>query len=146
MISLEHRQHTVELVGEAVGSGARLHNACEEAGIAPCTYRRCQHRSTVVEDQRPIAKRPEPVNKLSSEERLSLLSVFYLPAFQSMPPSQVVPALADEGCILLQSRRANGYYMKQTSSMTEAEHASGRAVRSQPNTHPPARTRPGAGV
>ena len=100
MISLEHRQHTVELIGEAVGSGARLHNACEEAGIAPCTYRRWQHRGTVVEDQRPIAKRPEPVNKLSSEERQRLLSVFYLPAFQSMPPSQVVPALADEGLYL----------------------------------------------
>jgi len=27
MISLERRQHTVELVGEAVGYGARLHNA-----------------------------------------------------------------------------------------------------------------------
>lgn len=100
MISLEHRQHTVELIGEAVVSGARLINACEEAGIAPCTYRRWQHQGTVVEDQRPIANRPEPVNKLSSEERERLLSVFYLPAFQSMPPSQVVPALADEGLYL----------------------------------------------
>lgn len=99
MISLEHRQHTVELIGEAVVSGARRHRACQEAGIALCTYRRWQHRGTVVEDQRPMAKRPEPVNKLSSEERQRLLSVFYLPAFQSMPPSQVVPALADERCL-----------------------------------------------
>jgi len=100
MISLEHRQHTAELISEAVVSGARLTPACKEAGIAPCTYRRWQHRGTVAEDQRPTANRPEPVNKLSAKERERLLSVFCLPAFQSMPPSQVVPALADEGLYL----------------------------------------------
>jgi putative transposase len=86
MISLEHRQHTVDLIDEAVASGARSLGACEEAGIARCTYRRWQHLGQVVEDQRPTAKRPKPRNKLSSQERDRLLSVFHLPAFQSLPP------------------------------------------------------------
>lgn len=100
MISLEHRQHTVDLIDEAVASGARSLSACEEAGIAPCTYRRWQHQGQVVGDKRPAAKRPNPPNKLSPQERDRLLSVFHLPAFQSLPPSQVVPALADEGLYL----------------------------------------------
>ena len=100
MISLEHRQHTVDLIDEAMASGARSLSACEEAGIAPCTYRRWQHQGQVVEDQRPTAKRPHPPNKLSPQEREQLLSVFHRPVFQSLPPSQVVPALADEGLYL----------------------------------------------
>lgn len=100
MISLEHRQYTVELIAEAAASGARLFKACEKVGIAPCTYRRWQSEGEVIEDRRPTASRPEPVNKLGPEERKRLLSVFHQPVFQSMPPSQVVPALADEGVYL----------------------------------------------
>jgi putative transposase len=100
MASLEHRRHTADLIDEAVESGARNCRACEEAGITPCTYRRWQHQAQVVEDQRPAAQRPKPPNKLSSLERERLLSVFHLPAFQSLPPSQVVPVLADEGLYL----------------------------------------------
>ncbi|MFB3078984.1 MAG: IS3 family transposase, partial [Lysobacterales bacterium] len=74
MISLEHRQDTVDLIGEAVEQGARLSLACDEAGIAPCTYRRWQHRGTAVEDKRPAASRPEPANKLSHQERTTLLN------------------------------------------------------------------------
>lgn len=81
-------------------SGARCFSACEETGIVKCTYRRWQKQGHIVEDQRPTARRPEPANKLSSQERERLLSVFHLPAFQSIPPSQVVPALADEGLYL----------------------------------------------
>lgn len=100
MILLEHRQDTVDLIGEAVEQGARLSLACDEAGIAPCTYRRWQHRGTAVEDKRPAASRPEPANKLSHQERTTLLAVFHQDEFKSMPPSQVVPVLADEGVFL----------------------------------------------
>ena len=144
MISLEHRQHIVDLIDEAVASGARSLSACEEAGIAPCTYRRWQDKGQVVEDQRPIAKRPHPPNKLSPQEREQLLSVFHWPVFQSLPPSQVVPALADEGLSLLRSRPATGCYTTRSSNMTEAGHASGSGGQSLPNTSPLARIKPGA--
>lgn len=97
MIVLEHREHSVEIIGEAVASGARLFKACEVVGIASSTYRRWQDDGVVGADRRPTADRPPPANKLATEEREQLLSVFHQPEFESLPPSQVVPALADKG-------------------------------------------------
>jgi len=97
---LEHRQHLVEIIEESVASGARLSKACECVSINPSTYRRWQGSDGVREDQRPIVARPEPANKLSKEERRQLLEVFHRPEFQSLPPSQVVPMLADQGVYL----------------------------------------------
>lgn len=97
---LEDRQLIVDIIGEAVGSGARLSAACEEVGIHMSTYRRWQNRGAVLEDQRPGAHRAAPPNKLNAKERERLLSVFHEPGFESLPPSQVVPALADRGIYL----------------------------------------------
>lgn len=97
---LEHRQHIVEIIGEAVEAGARLFKACEMVGIDASTYRRWQDGEQVRADQRPAVERPAPRNKLSPEEREQLVAVFHEPAFQSLPPSQVVPRLADEGIYL----------------------------------------------
>ena len=49
------------------------------------------------EDKRPTAERPEPSNKLTVEEYKSVLNVLTLPRYADLPPSQVVPALADKG-------------------------------------------------
>lgn len=100
MIVLEHRQYLVELIGEAVDSGARLSRTCAEVGIASSTYRRWQNEGSVLQDRRPNADRPTPRNKLAPEEKEQLLSVFHEPEFASLPPSQVVPALADQGVYL----------------------------------------------
>jgi transposase InsO family protein len=97
---LEHRRHLVEIIDESVASGARLRKACEVVSIDPSTYRRWQGSEGVREDQRPVAARPEPTNKLSIEEREQLLAVFHRPEFRSLPPSQVVPMLADQGIYL----------------------------------------------
>ncbi|MBS4008094.1 MAG: IS3 family transposase [Clostridium sp.] len=53
-----------------------------------------------MEDQRPIANRPPPRNKLSEEETRTVLSVVNQLKFQSLPPSQIVPKLADDGVYL----------------------------------------------
>ena len=90
----------MEVIFEAAASGARLFKACEKVGIASSTYRRWQDQGNVLEDQRPSADRPTPVNKLSIAEREQLLSVFHQPEFESLPPSQVVPTLADQGVYL----------------------------------------------
>ncbi len=97
MILLEHRQHIVEVIAAATASGARLFKACEKVGIASSTYRRWQDQGTVCEDQRPMVTRSEPLNKLDEEEREKVRAVFHEPEFASLPPSQVVPALADKG-------------------------------------------------
>ena len=41
--------------------------------------------------------RPEPANKLSAEERAAVLDVCNSVEFASLPPSQIVPKLADQG-------------------------------------------------
>jgi len=41
-----------------------------------------------------------PGNKLSEQERTEILVTANLPAFANLPPSQIVPALADEGCYI----------------------------------------------
>jgi len=48
-------------------------------------------------DGRPMAVQPEPRNKLSPEERQAIIEIVNSEPYGSLPPSQIVPALADEG-------------------------------------------------
>lgn len=52
------------------------------------------------EDQRPHAKRKPPAHKLSDEERQQIVNISNQPKYKSLPPSQIVPRLADEGVYL----------------------------------------------
>ena len=71
--------------------------ACKELGICARTYQRWTQSGEVKQDGRPTAKRPEPANKLSIEEREQILSVINSDQYKALPPSQVVPKLADQG-------------------------------------------------
>lgn len=48
-------------------------------------------------DQRCEVERPAPKNKLSEHEVQQMLSVCNKPEYASLPPSQIVPTLLDEG-------------------------------------------------
>ena len=52
------------------------------------------------EDRRRFADHSNPVNKLSAEERQTILNTVNEERFASMPPCQIVPILADEGVYL----------------------------------------------
>jgi hypothetical protein len=65
--------------------------------ISQCTLHRLKSDATPLEDQRPVAKRPTPKNKLSEEEVQEVLEVVNQSEFQSLPPSQIIPTLADRG-------------------------------------------------
>jgi len=97
MISHADRRHAVELIDEAVTAGARQRKACGILEISVRTYQRWTQDGAVLSDARPGAQRPIPANKLSAEEREAILAVSNSPVFRSLPPSQIVPALADEG-------------------------------------------------
>jgi len=56
MISIPNRVKAVELIDEAVHSGARRVKACEEPGISDRTYRRWTSGSGVRKDGRPEAQ------------------------------------------------------------------------------------------
>jgi putative transposase len=69
-------------------------------GISKRTFKRWQSIDTPLEDQRPIVDRPTPKNKLSVEERTTIINTVNQSEYKSLPPSQIVPTLADEGIYL----------------------------------------------
>jgi hypothetical protein len=97
VISTPHRQTAVTLINEAVTAGARRAKACAELEISDRTLRRWTKNGQVRSDQRPLVPRPEPANKLSAVERTAVLAVCNSEEFASLPPSQIVPKLADQG-------------------------------------------------
>ena len=58
----------IKLVEQAVTSGARQQLVCEEIGISVRTLQRWCKDGAPEADQRPLAKRPEPANKLTKAE------------------------------------------------------------------------------
>jgi putative transposase len=100
MISAPDRRQAVELIEEAVGAGAATDKACEVMKISHRTYQRWTEDDELKVDGRPQAQRPEPSNKLTVQEREEILATCNQKAYESLPPSQIVPALADEGIYL----------------------------------------------
>ena len=97
MISTPHRQTAVVLINEAVTAGARRAKACSALEISDRTLRRWTKGGEIHADQRPLVLRPEPANKLSVAERATVLDTCNSESFASLPPSQIVPKLADQG-------------------------------------------------
>lgn len=98
MIGLEDRQRTAQWIAAAHRDGARLHKACEVAGIDVRTLQRWKAQDGLaVGDRRPAAVRPTPAHALSAQERAAVLQVANEPRFADMPPARIVPTLADEG-------------------------------------------------
>jgi len=87
----------IELIQEAVHSGARLSKACAEAQIGLRTYRRWFNAGRILGDRRPAAVRAAPANKLSDEEQEAIVELCNQSAFVDLPPTQIVPALMDQG-------------------------------------------------
>jgi putative transposase len=96
MISLPQRQQIVQWVEQAATAGARAHKACELLGIAPRTLQRWQQCGELLEDARRTRSQV-PANKLSDQEREQLIAVANRKEFADLPPSQIVPQLADRG-------------------------------------------------
>lgn len=100
MTEPELRKQVMNLIAEALEAGARLAIACNEAEIDVRTYHRwlkAFNEYNQYVDKRTIAIHPEPHNKLSKEEVQQVLNVANQPEFSHLPPSQIVPTLADKG-------------------------------------------------
>jgi len=91
----------IALIEAAVSAGARRFKACEVLEIDVRTLQRWQKTLTgeapLVDRRKAAGAKRTPANKLSNDERREILSVCNKPAFQSLPPSQIVPRLADTG-------------------------------------------------
>ncbi len=89
------------LIDESCAAGARLTQASEVLGLSSRTVQRWRQGGTVKADGRKAgAQGRVPTNKLAGEERDAILATANAPQFAHLPPSQIVPLLADEGCYL----------------------------------------------
>ena len=90
--------------------------------IGGCRLRRWTAGGSVHADERPLAPRSAPSNKLSEAERQAVLDVCNSQDFSSLPPSQIVPCLADQGQYL--ASESSFYRMLRA---TGQQHHRGRA-------------------
>jgi putative transposase len=94
MSTASQRASVTVLVAAAVTDGARLASACAVIGFSERTFQRWSLDDEGI-DGRSLRHEP-PVHKLSSAERAELLVVANSAEFGHLPPSQIVPRLADQ--------------------------------------------------
>ncbi|WML41223.1 IS3 family transposase [Neobacillus sp. OS1-2] len=133
MISPSDRALAVELIQEANQNGARLALACKELNISVRSYERWVSEGGVKEDQRPIALRPEPKNKLTQEEKTRILEVVKKEEFADLPPTQIVPKLADQSIYI--ASESSFYRVLREQNMQNHRGRSKRPERRLPESH-----------
>lgn len=97
---MPERQQFVDWLTEAVASGARKALACAELGVSLRTLQRWTEGEVMQADARTTTTRATPPNALSQGEREAVLAACNHPDHANLPPSQIVPRLADQGCYL----------------------------------------------
>jgi putative transposase len=102
MTCLQQLQTLLELIfeaHEAYEAGARLEAACAQIGLSARTVERWQRPEGKEGDCRLVGlhERAEPANRLSEVERQAAMVVLNGEEFKNLPPSQIVPRLADQG-------------------------------------------------
>ena len=100
MSTLAQRAIVLQLISQACSAGARLHKACTIIGLATRTVQRwvdAGKNALHVGDRRAPDQRIHncPPNKLSDAERQVALGVLNSEEYKDLPPSQIVPRLAD---------------------------------------------------
>ncbi len=91
----DERGEIISLITDARNSGARQSEACKIIGISAKTLQRWRQPDNH-QDGRLDAQHA-PANKLTEWELQRLLNVANEPAYVDLPPSKIVPALADKG-------------------------------------------------
>jgi len=99
LTSVAHRRKAIELISEAHAAGAGLVRACCEIGISLRTLKRWR-KACLGDDDGHDRRKGSPrlvSHRLSEEERQRILLTCNQPEYASLPPGQIVPALADQG-------------------------------------------------
>ena len=136
MISASDRERAIALIDEAVASGARRSQACKVFHISDRTYRRWvenRDENGVSRDKRPTADRPEPNNRIPDETRQQILDICNSAEYASMPPCEIVPALADKGIYI--ASESTFYRVLREARMQNHRGRSAAPVHNHPTTH-----------
>src|SRR5690554_7662985 len=86
----------ITLINEARAAGARCFKACDIIGISERTLRRWRSDISLTDKRQTPAPRTYE-HALTEEEKELILIVSNLSEYKSLPPSQIVPKLADLG-------------------------------------------------
>lgn len=92
------RHSIMGLVDEAIASGASQRRACAAIGMSERTLQRWRGAPEVAD--RRSTRVQQPSSRLSELERERILAVANSAEFGHLPPSQIVPRLADQGCYI----------------------------------------------
>ncbi len=103
MTAVEHRQTLVTLINEAVEQGARRKAACDIVGLSRRTLLRWVDDGEVLTDQRCVVPK-HCAHALTADEKQRIIEVCNSPEMASLPPSQIVPILADRGIYIASER------------------------------------------
>jgi len=134
MISIQNRGEIVKLIKEANESGARINRCCNVVEISIRTYERWVSDGNIKGDRRPLVDRPEPNNKLTDEEYKAVVRIANLPEYADLPPSQIVPLIADRGMYL--ASESTFYRILRNEGMQNHRGRSKAPVKSKaPETH-----------
>jgi transposase InsO family protein len=91
----EARTDIMTLIGEAIAAGARQKQACEVIGFSAKTLQRW-HQPAHPQDGR-LTSQHRPKNKLDDLEKQRIINLMNQTEYAHLPPSQIVPKLADIG-------------------------------------------------
>lgn len=123
------REDYVAWITDAIAAGARKRVACQELGLSLRTLQRWTYENTIAADGRTTMQRATPANALTATERDAILQLCNSPEYAHLPPSQIVPRLADQG-----------RYLASESTFYRVLHAAGQQHRrgrvQRPKRHP----------
>ena len=147
MISIEDRQHAVELIAVACNEGATLAAACEVVGISIRTHQRWMQAGKLTGDKRPLAERPAPANALTPEEEAEILRQCHRDEFAALPPDQIVVRLMDQEQRYIASVSSFYRVLRKHGQLAHRGRAKARKSQPAPTTHtataPPTKYGPG---
>jgi putative transposase len=95
MTPLAARTETLNLLEEAMAAGARQAQACVVIGVPARTIQRW--RALPAQGDRRPQRVQSPPSQLSDIERQQIIKIVNSAEFGHLPPSQIVPQLADRG-------------------------------------------------
>lgn len=95
---MTERSQAIALIKEASAGGARRKQSCELLGLTKRTLERWE-KAGGQNDKRASSLRVV-ANKLTEAQRNEVLTVANSPSYQHLPPSKIVPLLADSGCYI----------------------------------------------
>ena len=129
MTSPAARVDIITMIALAVASGARQARACTIVGLSLRTVQRWKLASSA-EDGR-TTRVQQPSNALTESEREQILVVAKSAEFGQLPPSQIVPRLADQG-IYIASESTFYRVMREENMVSHRQAARPAQERSKP--------------